>query len=295
MKNKKLKIAATVILYNPEDDVFHNIESYANQVDKLIIVDNSINNNEKLITKLKYTFTNIEYINNNCNLGIATALNIGCEKALEHKYGWILTMDQDSRFLNFSNYIQCLYSLEDTSNIALLAANTMWYAESNLTTRVTCQYEEKFLVITSANLLNLKLFDKIGRFDDKLFIDMVDHDYCIRAQKNNFKILYFKDVFVDHSLGNLFQRKNIITGKIRNKIEHNSQRTYYITRNYLYTWKKYSKVFPQEFNILKTINVMFIHGITKILLYEDKKASKIYAKFVGLCHFIIGKYGKYDL
>ena len=289
------KISAGVILYNPEDDVFANIQSYASSVGSLIVVDNSTSHNPQLIEKLQNEFTNMVYINNNANLGIATALNIACEKAIELGSKWILTMDQDSRFLNFAHYLTCFDTLKQTEDIALVAANTMWNAEENSEIELDCTYEEKFLVITSANLLNLELFHKIGRFEDKLFIDMVDHDYCIKAQKHKFRIIYFKNVLVNHSLGNLFQRKNFITGKIRNKIEHNPQRVYYITRNHLYTWQQYGKIFPKEFNLLKTLNTMFVHQITKILLYEDKKLQKIYAKFLGLFHFMIGKYGKYDI
>ncbi|WP_455755655.1 glycosyltransferase [Sulfurimonas sp.] len=289
------KIAATVILYNPEDEIFDNIDSYAKEVDKLIVVDNSTQYNNDLIKRLEDAFTNLEYINNEGNLGIATALNIGCDAAIKNSSDWILTMDQDSKFLNFKHYKDCLLSLDDISKVALLAANTMWHAKDHLPTNPTFNYEEKFLVITSGNLLNLSLFNNIGRFEDKLFIDMVDHDYCIRAQEKEYKILYFEDVLVEHSLGSLFKRRNLITGKIRNKIEHNPQRVYYITRNFLYTWKKYSGIFPKEFNLLKTLNILFIHEITKIILYEDQKLKKIYAKFLGLYHFLIGKYGQYNL
>jgi rhamnosyltransferase len=294
-QNNKMKIAATVVFYNPEDDIFDNISSYITDVEKLIIIDNSTKYNLGLINKLKNTFSNIEYINNNGNLGIATALNIGCMKAIEYNFEWILTMDQDSKFINFEHYKKCLFSLNNQDNIALIAANTMWHAKEHLPSHPTCNYEEKFLVITSANFLNLNLFESIGRFEDKLFIDMVDHDYCIRAQEKKYKIYYFKDVLVEHSLGNLFKRKNLITRKVKNKIEHNPQRVYYITRNFLYTWKQYSDIFPKEFNLIKTINILFIHQITKIILYEDQKLKKIYAKFLGLTHFLMSKYGKYDI
>jgi len=295
LKNsEKYKLSAAVILYNPDENMYENILSYALYVTQLIIVDNSTLHNKKLIRKLQDKLPNLIYINNQANLGIATALNIACEKAIECHSDWILTMDQDSRFLNFPAYIQCLEKLDNTDNIAILAANTMWNTE-NVIEKTNCIYEEKFIVITSANFLNLKLFHTIGKFEEKLFIDMVDHDYCLRAQINNFKILFFENIIVNHSMGNLFQRKNLITGKIRNKIEHNPQRVYYIIRNYLYTWKKYSKKFPQEFNLLKMLNIFFIHDITKIILYEDKKGQKIYAKFLGLTHFIFNKYGKYDL
>ena len=289
-----MKVTATVVLYNPDDDVYDNIMSYAKNLEFIIIVDNSTNHNIKLINKIKTDIPKIIYINNNENLGIATALNIGCKKAIECGSDWVLTMDQDSKILNFTSYLQCLEKLINTDNIAILAANTMWNATEEMIKGDICKFEEKFLVITSANLLNLSLFDTIGGFEEKLFIDMVDHDYCIRAQKENFKILWFENIIVNHSLGNLFQRKNLITGKIRNKIEHNPQRVYYITRNYLYTWKQYGKLFPKEFNLLKTLNILFIHEMTKIFLYEDQKLKKIQAKFLGLYHFLRGKYGKYD-
>jgi rhamnosyltransferase len=288
------KIISTVILYNPEYDVFDNIKSYANITENLIVVDNSTQHNKKLIKKLQDNF-NVTYINNQKNLGIATALNIACKEAINLGYKWILTMDQDSKFLNFKHYLKCLDSIKNTSNIAILAANTTWHAEKHIKEKPCCTYEEKFLAITSANLLNLTLFDEVGGFEDKLFIDMVDHDYCLKAQEKAYKILYFQDVLVEHSLGTLFKRKNLLTRKIRNKIEHNPQRVYYITRNFLYTWKKYAKKFPKEFNLLKTLNILFIHEITKIILYEDQKLKKIYAKFLGLYHFLINKYGKYTI
>ncbi|WP_428739271.1 glycosyltransferase [Sulfurimonas sp.] len=291
----ELKIAATVILYNPEDDIVKNLQSYAKQVDKLIVVDNSTNKNDKLIEKIHSEIPHTIYIDNQDNLGIATALNIACDKALELNYDWILTMDQDSEFINFTDYLNCLQKFHAQDNIALLAPNTQWHARTYLPQNPTCTYEERFLVITSGNFLNLKLFNQIGRFEDKLFIDMVDHDYCMKANMQGLKIYFFNDILVEHSLGNLFQRKNPFTRKLRNKIEHSPQRAYYITRNFLYTWKQYSKQFPKEFHLLKTLNILFIHEITKILIYEDQKFKKIYAKFLGLFHFLIGKYGKYTL
>lgn len=290
-----MKIAATVILYNPKDDVFDNIESYIDGVDLLIVVDNSTQHNIKLIDKLKDSFTNILYINNNDNLGIATALNIACYKAIELDYDWILTMDQDSRFLDFKSYIACLQKVSDKQNLAIIAANTQWNAKNYILKDPSYDYEEKSIVITSANFLNLSIFKTLGGFEEKLFIDMVDYDYCLKLNSQDYKIFYFKDVLVEHSLGDLIKRKNLFTRKIKEKIEHNPQRVYYITRNYLYISKVYGKKFPKKFNFIRSLNILFIHEVTKILIYEDQKLKKLYSKLVGLFHFIIGKYGKYTI
>lgn len=291
-----MKLTACVVLYNPDDTVFNNIITYGNFLDKLIVVDNSENKNLGLISLLKEQYKEkLIYLDNNSNLGIATALNIACDKALELGFEWILTMDQDSSFINFQHYMDCLRSVQDEKNVALLAANTTRNSMEKQSLESTFSYEEKFSVITSANIINLKYFNEIGRFDDKLFIDLVDHEFCIRINIAKLRILYFKNVLVEHALGEVHLRRNILTGKKRYKTEHNAQRAYYIARNYLYVSKKYRKFFPDDVGMLHILNIIYIHDITKILIYEPNKFEKIKAKFIALYHFLINRYGKYDL
>ena len=293
-----IKLAACVVLYNPDDTIFENILTYGNYVDKLIVIDNSLKKNNFLIDKLNEVFeSKLVYIDNNDNLGIATALNQACDKAIELQFKWILTMDQDSSFINFDHYKKCLEKVQNVNNVALLAANTdkEGYSTCDIN-ECSCNYrEDKFSVITSANIVNLEYFEEIGRFNDKLFIDMVDYDYCLRINIKKFKILYFPDVFVEHKLGEVHLRTNIFTRKKKYKTEHNAQRAYYISRNSLYLSKNYGKYFPKEFGMLHILNIVFIHDVTKILLYEIDKWNKLKAKFIGLYHFIINRYGKYNL
>ncbi len=291
-----IKTAACVVLYNPSVEVLENIATYADNVNHFIVVDNSEIQQYAIIEQLKHTYPALIYINNNSNLGIATALNIACDMAISHNCDWILTMDQDSKFINFHNYLNCLHSLSDTSNIALLAANPGRFNRDQIQNNIPdCTYEEHFIVITSGNFLNLTLFNSVGRFDDNLFIDVVDYDYCAKVKLAGYKTLLFKNILLEHQLGVLHKRKNLLTRKIKYKREHNPQRAYYIARNYLYLARKYGKLLPQEFALLKVLNIVFIHDITKILLYEDQKFKKIGAKFLGLYHFMIGKYGKHLL
>jgi rhamnosyltransferase len=287
--------AATVILYNPEDDVFENIISYAKDVAKIIVVDNSTKHNKELITKLENALSNLLYINNNANLGIATALNIGCYKAIELGYEWILTMDQDSRFINFPHYLSCLEKLKEDDSIAILAANTNYNETMEIPKTPQCNTNEVLSAITSANFVNLKKFTEVGGFDNKLFIDLVDYDFSLKMNEAGYKIYELPFIYVKHSLGEIFHRKNLITRKVRAKIEHNPQRVYYFTRNYLYVAAKHRQHFPKQLGLLKTLNMLFIHQVTKIILYEDKKFQKIKAKFLGLIHYLSQKFGKYDL
>ena len=239
-----MNLVACVILYNPKNEVFDNVLTYINYVEGLIVVDNSLIKNYFLINKLLNNFPNkLNYIDNKDNLGIATALNIACNKAKELNFDWILTMDQDSSFINFEHYIVCLNSIKSYKNIALLSANTTRDALRKLPKNLTLNYEEKSTVITSASMINLKYFNEFLNFEDKLFIDMVDYEFCAKIKEKKLKILYFKDVLVEHELGEIYLRKNLITRKQKEKIEHNHQRVYYITRNSLYLAKKYGNIF----------------------------------------------------
>ncbi len=287
-------ICATIILYNPTDDIFVNIDTYINNIDKLFVVDNSEVQNQEITNKLLQN-EKIEYIFNNKNLGIASALNIACDNAIDLKYKWILTMDQDSQFIDFKEYIKCANEIiikED--NIGLITLNHT-HDKKYILTNMDCDYEEKDIVITSGNLVNLKYFNLVGRFDDSLFIDMVDFDFSHKVTLNKLKIIFFKNHFLLHELGEIFKRKNLITKKAKDKIEHGPQRVYYMTRNRLYLSQKYRDILPHEYSILKTINILFIHELTKILLYEDQKLKKCYAKILGLIHFIKNRKGRYIL
>lgn len=288
--------AACVVLYNPSDEVIENIATYADKVNHFIVIDNSELQQSGIIEYLKNNYPEIIYINNNGNLGIATALNIACDMAISKGCDWILTMDQDSKFINFQNYLNCLHSLCNKPDIALLAANHgRFNTEQIQNNSPDCTFEEEFIVITSGNFLNLHLFNTIGRFDDNLFIDVVDYDYCAKVRLAGYKTLLFKNILLEHQLGVVYKRKNLLTRKVKYKREHNPQRAYYIARNSLYLALKYHQSLPQEFGIFKVLNTVFIHDITKIILYEDQKFRKIAAKFLGLYHFMIGKYGKYTL
>ncbi|MFV9510455.1 glycosyltransferase [Tepidibacillus sp. LV47] len=143
----------------------------------------------------------ILYIDNNGNQGIAHALNVGAKRANEEGYEWLLTMDQDSRFDPdmFKKYINCLNMISNSKEIAIISPNYL----TNTKIETSCSFKEKLTTITSGSLLNLLLYTNIGGFNEKLFIDEVDHDYCLRANLKNYGVVELENIFMHHKLGNL--------------------------------------------------------------------------------------------
>lgn len=271
-----MKLSGIVIWYNPQENDILNINSYIGYVDKLYVVDNSSKNNTDFVKKIKDTYK-VEYIPNMKNLGIAKALNIGCEKAINEKYKWILTMDQDSKFLpEIINKYMELFLRKNSDEIGIIAPR---YSINGAVIP-----KNKYSVITSGSILNLNVYNQIGGFLEKLFIDEVDHEICFRILKNNYKILQFDEIILEHKLGNTEIKK--IFNKTFSVNNHSALRRYYIVRNKLYV-KKLHPEFTKEYykDILKLI--------VKIILFEKNKFQNIKYILHGIRDYkknIMGKY-----
>jgi len=61
--------------------------------------------------------------------------------------------------------------------------------------------------LTSGNLLRLAAFKETGGFMEKLFIDYVDVEYCMRLQIHGFSVLRANRAVLLHRLGGMTSRR----------------------------------------------------------------------------------------
>ncbi|MFE3848007.1 glycosyltransferase family 2 protein [Flavobacterium sp. LB3P45] len=278
-------VAAVVVLYNPETNIVDNISSYIDFVEKVYIVDNSNFSNESLFQALPLK-DKIEYVFNRGNLGIAKALNIGCQLAIQQGVKWLLTMDQDSKFLNLDRTIISQISKIEGDRIALYYPT--YLIEGVVYDKYIKENNSPIVVMTSGNFINLNVYRSIGGFEDKLFIDYVDIDYCLKIKAAGYSIALLRDAILAHELGHskhltFLSIKAIVTN-------HSSLRRYYITRNRMYVYKKHktvSTVFSQ------TEKRIFINDILKIILFEDDKILKFKSIIKGYLDYRNNKFGVY--
>lgn len=264
------KISGVVVWYNPKDEHVLNILSYIDWIDKLYIFDNSSKNNESFLKKIEKYKEKIEYISFLENKGISEALNYAGEKALKENYKWLLTMDQDSKFEKetFIDY----YKYLSEKNTAIISPNYI-YTGKEVSVNRKFEFEELKRVITSGNLLNLEIFEILNGFDNKLFIDEVDHEYCYRVIERNYRILKINSVFLEHSLGET-KIKKILGIKVK-YTEHSPIRKYYIWRNRIFVGQKYSNIKKEYINFL-------IKDFLKIVFFEENKILKLKMVILGI-------------
>ena len=280
---KTKNVVAVVVLYNPNRLVIKNILTYHSFLENIVVVDNSETANEEILNDLK-KMLKIHLIVNQENKGIATALNQGIQKAILLGGEWILTMDQDSYFEGdmLKNYFKLFDDLNDKVKIAALGPN---YEKENSLEQII-KVEN---LITSGTLLNADVFKKIKGYDEKLFIDEVDNDYCYRAQLEGYDLYQCNNIFMNHALGNKKQITSIFGSK-KTRILHSPIRLYYIVRNSLYMSEKYKNVFPIA---IKKTNRDVIVRIKNNLLYGSEKWFTIKFLLLGILHFKKNRFGKY--
>lgn len=288
----KTSICAIIVSYNCDEKIILGIDSIKNQANHVLIVDNGSNGQSLEILK-KAISNNVEIIYNSENMGIAYALNQGVKYAKKNDFEWIVTLDQDSiatekmikDMLTAYNSLSSTKKNEIVSIVPRHIEQKMYDEKQIVSTNIKC--EEVLTDITSGNLIKVSVFDKVGYFDEKLFIDCVDNEFCLRLCKSGYKIIRVNDSILLHNLGNL-KIKKFITKKA-SYTNHSFIRRYYITRNRYYVWNLYGKYFEEW---VKTDKKAASKDLIMIILFEKDKLLKLKMIMKGYIDFKKNHFGK---
>lgn len=273
-----MKIAGCVVLYNPNNEVKDNINTYLNDVEVLYCIDNSISLNYELVSILKDN-AKIKYIPLGENKGLSVALTLACDEAYKDRYDYIITMDQDTIFEegSLSNMID--FCRENYLEYSIISPNikSIYYTingkEKSQQTIYQQVNHEKDWVITSGSLINLEDYKSIGGFDTKLFIGQIDQDFCCNLKDKNKKIILLGKSIIYQEAGNTVIRKFLFRNiKVP---QYNAIRYYYIFRNEIYLRRKWGRKY-------KNFKASLIKYFIIVLFYEKQKTSKFESIIRGL-------------
>lgn len=247
------EIAAGVVLYNPNniDRVLQCLESLRHQVNQIYIFDNCTQVTK--IPMLNYT----KYISGNGNRGLAYALNRIMEQAQKDGYDWVLTMDQDSvlpegMIEDFKQYM-C------NEQVAIICPQVVDKRRTYMEVTREDVVDYLDMCITSASCTSVAAWKKIGKFDEWLFIDLIDNEFCKRLKASGYEILQIKKWVLDQEFGK-------IVPKSREKQEF---------------WIKVSKILHNEnfakFSYKKTVSSVRVYYTCRNIIYVNRKMS-LYGK-----------------
>jgi len=274
-----MKLAGTVILFYPPENIFAHIATYIHEIEVLYIFDNTPQNTISIPNEIK---DKCRYLHSGENEGIAKKLNDAMNIAANEGFDYLLTMDQDSFFGSgdLEKYKRIVSEHVHRNNISMFGIR---YYDLKNHENLNPSFNK--LLITSGAIINLKINKIIGGFNEKLFIDGVDTDYCLQTFAKGYQTLLVNEFSLKHQLG---EEKKVMTPLLKSTIRkfHNPTRLYYIVRNHLYLRAKY----PTQHQYLK--NKIVLNEIKNCLFYAEDFVNYLKAILLAVKHFRKGVFGK---
>jgi len=222
----RLKIIAVILTWNNYDDTKECLDSLLSsklQLPAIIVVDNG--SQDGSIEKLKQDFAdteNICFILNEQNLGFAAGVNIGLKSALKQDPDYIFLLNNDAVIDK-----ECIEHLEKEARKAPRAGiigprilyfndpRRIWHGggyvsriktgviipeKNKLAEECGTETREVTFLTGCAMLIKREVFETIGLFDEDYFLYEEDLDFCLRASRAGFKLLYVPSAKVWHKI-----------------------------------------------------------------------------------------------
>ena len=272
MSNNELTI---VINTFKSEEKIHNCLNSVNIDQKVIVVENSDNENFKKQIEKKYS--NVQCILTGENLGYAKGNNLGLSQ-VKTKYALILNPDASLEEDTLKNFLHSANKIKDFSIIGPAKQDELSSHDKNEDRNEIFEVEN---LKGFAMFLNLTEFKDIGFFDENFFIYLEEMDLCKRLRQKNKKIYLDKNIRINHLGGQSHD------GSIDFEME--------LSRNWHWMWSTF--YFNKKHNgfliALIKVSGKLISSLIKIIYYIlifKKHKRKIYVqRFLGLYNSIIGK------
>ncbi len=191
-------IAGVVVTYFPDAEFEARLGAVAREVAPLLVVDNSADPAVRDRLDALCGRCGARLLLNPANLGTGSALNRGFAELARLGCGWAVAFDQDSAPApGLAVHLRACASSDPHRPTAVVGANWIDAARQVPARhlrrhprgplcfqRVAAEQDLPAVttVIMSGSLFSLPAWHELGGFDESLFLDLVDADYCLRAR-----------------------------------------------------------------------------------------------------------------
>lgn len=224
-------VGAVVVLYHPSDAVIENVAALRAQCSRVVVVPNSPP--DPVEAALREAGCSVLAYEGNG--GTASGFNRGIRAILDSgSEDYVVLLDQDSHAP--TGMVAGLVAASRAGSTAGLPIGVVAPLLGDVKnggrpvdahTAATLTAVET--VVSSGMLVHRDVFAAVGLMDERLFIDGVDHEWCLRAASRGFQSYVVGGVRLLHDMGDRLVR---IGGRQR-LLHSNPVRHYYIVRNSL--------------------------------------------------------------
>lgn len=197
------------------------LEGMLGQVAAMVVVDDGSGAGPGALA------SGIEFLSHERNRGIAAALNTGIERARQLDATHVLTVDQDTTL--GSGYVEAALATFGQGRETRIGAAVVNVVNGVPSVATWLSPEGIPLApeaIQSGMLVSIACIDEVGGFDEGLFIDSVDREFCHRIRARGWAVAIAAETSIAHSIGRLERQHDGTAYEW-----HEPFRQYYIARN----------------------------------------------------------------
>ena len=241
MSSPAERIIAVVPTFHPDDGVLARLRALSEQVDGVIVVDDGSGAGADAILE-RAAAAGVVVRRLARNSGIAAALNDGVRAALADGADYVVNLDQDTDLPE--DYVSIALGLFARGNPVTRLGIVCVDAVNGAPALPTWISPEGFGLVPEAIqtgfVISRECLESVGLFDERLVIDCVDTEYCLRVRDHGFRIAVARGTDIRHSIGRRAELRPFgvplrhrDSGRIATYQYHSPFRRYYIARNNL--------------------------------------------------------------
>lgn len=290
-------LGALIILFHPSEAQLARAVAMRESCDRLLVVDNSPLPDARAAIMLREAGVALQHHGN--RNGIAGAFNCGLSTLFDSGVEAVALFDQDSeapadyftvmreRCTSMSGraFLAGPRIFDENDQRFLPELATSGLAVERLAIQTDAPLQRCAFLISSGCVVSREAFARLGRFDEALFIDHVDTEYCLRALLRNVPVYVVPSLVLLHRIGARSRHK---LGPLElTTMNHPGFRRYYSARNAMQLALQYGLRLP----VAIVPNVLTLWQIVQILLLEKDKAAKLKAIAQGVFDGFFGRMG----
>ena len=266
------RILAILIAYYPDMDLLAaNMNTFAGHVDKIIVWDNTPGGDAALAASTLPGEEKTERKGDGENHGISYVLNRAWHYAAEQGYDYLLTMDQDSLFSDFTLYLDETVRSADASQAIYCPRVKKKPAKGSGI------YRKTDYGITSGMLVSVDILNQLGGYRKDFFVDGIDIELCLHAKRQGISTYEITNCHLEQRFGT--PKTTRVLGKDQHTSNYPPRRLEEIVKTHVILLRHY----PCSFSLRKKIIMTYFWKLPqKLLFLESDKWSKFKAMGRGI-------------
>lgn len=287
---KMLDIAVIILFYNKLNQTIACIESFIPSGVNIYVLDNGSDNFDLMNLKDRFRDNcNVYFFHSSQNIGVSRGRNLLIKKTTEE---WLFSVDNDIVVINTQDWIENLtshivlnttidvfiprlYNIHDQSfsNYNCLCLNGNELSEIKPTSDIINSFPG------GASIINRRIFEKVGLYDENIFVGFEDLELAIRALSISKKLICktINDIELAHHHKVAENKNDVIS--IKNRYSNNL-----IRNSFEYLQKKHGIVYDHQWDwwVRRQKSIMIQHNCENRVVRLSRRVNNFFSKLFKL-------------